>query len=63
MENYTTVPFIAEGEFTEISGYAAMQELLIDVIKNGIKPSRKHIIDTTLVVRSSCGSLIHEGGQ
>jgi len=32
-------------------------ELLIDQIENGINPPRKVILDTDLVVRSSCGEL------
>jgi DNA-binding LacI/PurR family transcriptional regulator len=32
-------------------------ETLIDMIDNGIKPSRRIIMDTELVIRDSCGAL------
>jgi LacI family transcriptional regulator len=31
-------------------------ETLIDLIENGIKPSRRIIMDTELVIRDSCGA-------
>jgi LacI family transcriptional regulator len=31
-------------------------EILIDLIENGIKPSRRIIMDTELVIRDSCGA-------
>lgn len=36
-------------------------EILIDVIENGIKPSRRIIMDTELVIRDSCGALQKNG--
>jgi len=39
-------------------GFKAV-EVLIDLIENGIKPARQIIMDTTLIIRESCGA--HEG--
>jgi DNA-binding LacI/PurR family transcriptional regulator len=36
-------------------GFKAV-EILIDLIENGIKPPRRIIMDTELVIRDSCGT-------
>jgi DNA-binding LacI/PurR family transcriptional regulator len=33
-------------------------EMLIDLIENGVKPARRLIIDTELIVRESCGAFL-----
>jgi LacI family transcriptional regulator len=35
-------------------------ELLTDLVENGIKPARRMILDTELIVRDSCGSKLHK---
>lgn len=35
-------------------------DLLIDIIDNGIKPARRLILDTELVIRDSCGSRLRD---
>jgi LacI family transcriptional regulator len=37
-------------------------ELLIDLIENGIKPARRIILDTELIVRDSCGAMRRSDG-
>jgi LacI family transcriptional regulator len=36
-------------------------EILIDLIENGIKPPRRTIMDTELVIRNSCGAYLKNG--
>jgi DNA-binding LacI/PurR family transcriptional regulator len=31
-------------------------EILIDLIENGIRPARRIIVDTELIIRDSCGA-------
>ncbi len=38
-------------------------ETLIDLIENGMKPSRRIIMDTELIIRDSCGASIKNGSK